>query len=45
MGFYCRVSPYIIVGILLAFGVFLYINGMTINDIFNQMFDIVLRRW
>ena len=45
MGFYCRVSPYIIVWILLAFGVFLYMNGMTINDIFNQIFDIVLRRW
>lgn len=44
MGFYCRVSPYIIVGILFVFGLFLYFNGANINDIFKEIFDVVLRR-
>ena len=45
MGFYCRISPYIILGVLLAFSIFLYANGMNLNDIFNEIFKIILRRW
>ena len=44
MGFYCKVSPYIILGLLVAFGVFLYINGASINEIFNEIFNYVFRR-
>uniref|UniRef100_A0AAU8B7Z4 Preprotein translocase subunit SecE n=1 Tax=Dulem virus 59 TaxID=3145770 RepID=A0AAU8B7Z4_9VIRU len=44
MRFYTKISPEIIVIILVAFAIFLFLNGMGINDIFNEIFNLILRR-